>query len=84
MESPGMNAHRIEVLDRTDDHDVVVQVAHHLHLVFFPTDDRLFDQHLRDGRLIQAALHQGVEVLSVVGDRRTRAPHGEAGSYDGR
>ncbi len=41
-----VHAHRVEVLDRADDHDVVVDVAHHLHLVLFPADDRLLDQHL--------------------------------------
>ena len=41
----GVNAHRIEVLDRADDHDIIIHVAHHLHLVLFPTDHRLFDQH---------------------------------------
>ncbi len=32
----GVNAHRIEVLDRADDDAVVLAVPHHLHLVFLP------------------------------------------------
>ncbi len=46
----GVNTHRIEVLDRTDDHDVVVAVAHDLELELLPAGDRLFDQHLPDAR----------------------------------
>ena len=42
-----VNPHGIEVLDGTDDHDVVIEVTHDLHLVFFPADNRLFDQALR-------------------------------------
>ena len=34
----GMHAHRIEVLDRADDDAVVLLVADHLHLEFFPAD----------------------------------------------
>ena len=34
-----MHAHRIEVLDRADDPDVVLQVAHHLQLVLLPPQD---------------------------------------------
>jgi hypothetical protein len=41
-----MNPHRIEVLDGTHDHDVVVAVAHYLELEFFPSKDAPLDQHL--------------------------------------
>ena len=41
---PGVHTHRIEVFDRTDDDAVVGAVAHDLHLVFFPADQRLFNQ----------------------------------------
>ena len=44
-----MDSHRIKVFNGANDHDVVVQIAHDLHLVFFPTQDRLFNQHFRDG-----------------------------------
>ena len=64
-----VNAHRVEILDRADDHDVVVLVAHHLHLVLFPADDRFLDEHLVDGRLVEAAAHQLVEL--AVGCRRS-------------
>ena len=45
----GVHAHRIEVLDRADDHDVVVAVAHHLELELLPADDAPLDQHLVTG-----------------------------------
>ncbi len=65
----GVHAHGIEVFDAADDHDVVIQVAHHLHLVFFPADDRLFDQDFVNRTLVEAVLNQRIEVGAVVGDR---------------
>jgi hypothetical protein len=44
----GVDAHRVDVLDRADDHDVVVAVAHHLELELAPAEHRLLDQHLVD------------------------------------
>ena len=52
----GVDAHRVEVLDRADDDDVVVPVADHLELELVPALDRLLDQHLADRALAQAAL----------------------------
>ena len=37
-----VNSHRVEVLNRTNDDDVIGHVAHHFHLVLFPADDRFF------------------------------------------
>src|SRR3546814_6648238 len=45
----GVHAHRIEVLDRADDHEVVGAVAHDLQLVLLPASDRSLDQDLADG-----------------------------------
>jgi hypothetical protein len=45
----GVHAHRIEVLDRADDDDVVGAVAHHLELVLLPAEQRALDQHLVHG-----------------------------------
>ena len=44
----GVDAHRVDVLDRADDDDVVVAVAHHLELELAPAEHRLLDQHLVD------------------------------------
>ena len=74
----GVDPHRVEILDRADDHDVVVLVAHHLHLVLFPAEDRFLDEHLRGGRLIETAADEVVVFRAAVGDRRAAAAHREA------
>ncbi len=63
----GVNSHRVEVLDRADDHDVVVAVAHHLELELVPADQRFLDQHLADRALVQAAVEQCDELVLGVG-----------------
>ena len=64
----GMHAHRVDVLDRAHDDEVVRHVAHHLELEFLPADHRLFDQDLVDRTQLDAAPHQLAELLDVVGD----------------
>ena len=44
----GVHAHRVDVLDRGDDHDVVVLVAHDLELELAPAEQRLLDERLAD------------------------------------
>ena len=74
-----MDAHRVEVLDRADDHGVVGTVAHDLHLVLFPADDALLDQHrVHRGKLNRVGDH-AVELLAVVGDAAAGAAQREAG-----
>ncbi len=51
----GMHAHGVEVLDRADDDYVILNVTHHLELVFFPPEHRLFQQHFMHRRKIQSA-----------------------------
>src|SRR5262249_23198781 len=80
----GVHAHRVEVLDRADDHDVVGQIAHHLKLVFFPADDRLFDQYLADRAGGEAALDGLFELLVVVRDAAARAAERERRSNNDR
>ena len=50
----GVHAHRIDVLDRADDDEVVGAVAHDLELELFPADDRLFEQDLVHGAEVRA------------------------------
>ena len=59
----GVHAHRVEVLDRAHDDDVVLRVAHHLELELLPARDRLLDQDLADRRGGQAPGHVGAELL---------------------
>ncbi len=75
----GVHAHRVDVLDRAHDDAVVVAIPHHLHLVLFPAEHRLLEQHLVGGRGIEAAGHDGLELLAVVGDAAAAAAQGERG-----
>ena len=79
---PGVDAHGVHILDRADDDAVVVLVAHHLHLIFFPAEYRFLDQHLGGGAGIQPAAHDFLELLAVIGDAAAGAAHGEAGADD--
>ena len=60
-----MDAHRIKILDRADDDDVVVEVAHHLKLVFFPAKDRFFDKDLRGRRCRKASACDLLEFFGI-------------------
>ncbi len=79
-----VHAHGIQVLDGTHDDAVVVPVPDHFHFVFFPAQHRLLEQHLVGGRSIEAAAHDGLELLAVVGDAAAAAAHGEGRPDHGR
>ena len=80
----GVDAHRIDVLDRADDDAVVAPVAHDLHLVLFPAEHRFLDQHLADRRGVDAALHDVEIFVAIVGDAAAGAAQGEGRADDGR
>ena len=80
----GVDAHRVQVLDRADDDAIVLAVAHHLHLELFPADQRLLDQQFGGGRQLQAAGADGVELFGVVGDAGAVAAQREGGADDHR
>ena len=69
----GVHAHRVDVLDRADDHDVVGAVAHHLELELAPADDRLVEQHLADRRGLEAGGDDPLELLARCARCRRRA-----------
>ena len=79
-----MHAHRIKVLDRTDDDAVVLLVADNLHLELFPADQRFLDQQLMRRRSFQAALADFDELFLVVGDAAAGTAHGEGRADDHR
>ncbi len=79
-----VNAHRVEVLDRADDDAVVVLVANDLHLELFPADHRLLEQHLARRRLVEAAAHDVLELVAVVGDAAAAAAERERRPHDRR
>ena len=64
----GVDAHRVDVLDRADDHAVVVVVAHDLELELAPADHRLVEQDLADRRRVEAAADDRAELLGRAGD----------------
>ena len=77
-----MDAHRVQVFDRADDHDVVRPVAHHLQFVLFPAQGRLFEHHLVDQRRVEAALGDFGKLLPVVGDAASGPAQSERGADD--
>ena len=79
-----VHPHRIEILDRTDDDDIVLEVPHHLELELFPADDRALDQDLTGGTGRQAPVDDHLELFPIVGDVPTGAPEGEGRPDDGR
>ena len=80
----GMDAHRIEVLDRADDDAIVRAVADHLHLELLPPQHRFLDQHLVRRRDAQPAADDLLEFLLIVGDAAASAAQGEGGADDRR
>ena len=80
----GVHAHRVEVLDRADDDDVVGVVAHDLELVFLPADDAALDQDLRDRARGEAALGDALHLVVVVRDAGAAAAEDERGPHDHR
>jgi hypothetical protein len=78
----GVHAHGVEVLDRADDDEVVLAVAHDLELVLFPAEHRLLDQDLVAQALAEGVLDLGLELVAVVRDGGAAAPEGEAGADD--
>ena len=79
----GVHAHGVQVFNRADDDAVVGLVAHHLHLEFFPAQQRLFDEQLFRGRGLQAALANGLEFFGVVGNASAGSAQGETGADHG-
>src|SRR5690606_26991947 len=80
----GVHADRVHVLDRADDHAVVGAVAHELELELLPAQDRLLEQDLRGGRVVQAVAADAAQVRLVVGHAGAEPAHGEAGAHDHR
>ncbi len=80
----GVNPHRIEILDRTHDHDVVVAVAHHLEFELLPAEDALLDQAFASGRLFECPGNQAIEFFLGKGNTAPGSTQGETGPDDGR
>ena len=74
----------VEVLDRTDDHDVVGRIAHYLELVLLPPENALLDQALVTRRLLQSPFHHPAKLGLRLGHPGTRSPERKARPHDGR
>ncbi len=79
----GMHAHRIEIFDRADDDDVVLEVAHDFQLVLFPSDQRALDQNLTGGAHRESPVDEFLEFLPIVGDVAAGPAHCKRGADDG-
>ncbi|CAB4858254.1 unannotated protein [freshwater metagenome] len=66
----GMNPHGVEVLDRADDHAIVLAVAHDLELEFLPTLDGALDQDFTDGAGRDPVGSDDPELVHRLGDAR--------------
>ena len=78
----GVHSHGIKILDRTNDHALVLVVTHHFHLVFLPTEQALFHEHLIDRRGIQTKVHHFIEFLPVVGNASSGSAQGVGGTQN--
>ncbi len=79
-----MHAHRVEVLDRADHHDVVGPVAHQFELVLLPAEDRLLQKHLGGRRMVQSGTGDQPQLGLMPGDPRSQTAHREGGPDDDR
>ena len=79
-----MHAHRVDIFDGTDDDTIVGLVTDNLHLIFFPTEQRFFDQHFSRRRCIKSASDDLDEFIAVIGNPAARAAHCEARADNGR
>ena len=80
----GVDAHRIDILDRADDDGIVVAITHDFHLIFLPAEERFLDQDFGGRRSIQPAADDVHELVAIIGDTAAGAAHGEAGADDRR
>ena len=78
----GVDAHRVDVLDRADDDDVVGAVAHHLELELAPADHGLVEQHLADRRGLEALGDDPLELRVGAGDPAAAAAERVGGAHD--
>ncbi len=74
----GVHAHGVDVLDGTDDDDVVSPVAHDLKLELLPADHGFLQQHLADGARGDAVLDDAAEGIQITGDAAAITAKGKA------
>ena len=77
-----MDPHGVQVLHGAHGDDVARGVPHGLELDFLPAEDGLFNQHLGNGRGVQARLGDDAELRVVPCRAASRAAQGEGGADD--
>ena len=82
-----MHAHRVDVFDRADDHDVVRAIAHQFQLELFPAVQTLLDQYLTNARGCESAprdrlefFHRSTKPTALTAERVGRSY--AAGQFD--
>ena len=80
----GVHADRIDVLNRADDNDIVLLVAHQLELVFLPALDAFLDQDLVGRGIMDSRACDAVQLVLVMRDAGAESTHGEARADDQR
>jgi len=73
-----VHAHRVDVLDRTDDDHVVGAVAHQLELELLPAEHGLLDEHLAGRARRQPVRRHPAQGRLVAGEAAAGAAEGEA------
>ncbi len=81
---PGVNSHRVQILNRADDDDVVGSIPHDLELELLPTDNAALDQHLTRRRELEPPPHDSFVFIAVVGDSATGSAERKRGPDDRR
>src|ERR1051326_6294970 len=66
-----MHAHRIKILDRANDYNIVMQIPHGLEFELLPSDNRLLDENGMDRTQIETTLDDTFEFLTI---KRDAAP----------
>ena len=79
-----VDAHRVDVLHRTDGDGGVVRVAHHLELDLLVALDALLHQHFMDGGEVQGIPHHVLHLLRIVDEAAAGAAQGERRAQDDR
>ena len=79
-----MHAHGINIFDRTNDNGIVSFVPDDFQFEFFPTKQRFFNQHFRDGTGTKTILQQFMKLFVVVCHRSTGTSQCKRGTDDDR
>ena len=77
-----MHPHRVEVLDRADDNDVIAVITHQLEFVFLPSEDRLLEKYLGGRACLESCAGDASQVGLVVGNPRSGPTHRERGTHN--